>query len=587
LFHDASPLLFLSGIRFDVSAIVVVNCVFIILFLLPVPFREKKGYQTLLKIIFIATNSIALFANCIDFAYYRFTLKRTTADVFSWIGAGGDTVRLIPQLLKDYWFVILIWAAMVWLIVKMYKRIVRESITNFSLKETIVSLAFIGVCVVGYRGGIQLRPIGIINASEYTSSENIPLVINTPFAIIKTYDFEELEDKKYMVDAKAKEIFNPIHSFSATTNPRKLNVMLIIMESFSKEYIGNLSHNKTYTPFLDSLIGQSLVFENAFANGKKSIEGIPAIVASIPTLMNEAYITSVYGSNKINSLASILKTEGYSTAFYHGGTNGTMSFDAFTKLAGFDDYVGRTEYNNEKDYDGNWGIWDEEFFQFTAKEISKKKEPFFATIFSLTSHHPFPVPEKYKTKFPEGTLPIHKSISYSDYSLQKFFETCSKQKWFDSTLFVITADHTGISEGDFYSNHVGNNAIPLLFYMHNSNLKGKNETTAQHADIMPTLLDYLKIQQNYFSFGENLLDSTAKHFSICYSSNLYHFISSGNVLQFDGEKSIALYNFANDSLLKTNLVEKEKTKKEEMEIELKAIIQQYNSSLINNKMTPK
>ena len=152
-------------------------------------------------------------------------------------------------------------------------------------------------------------------------------------------------------------------------------------------------------------------------------------------------------------------------------------------------------------------------------------------------------------------------------------------------MFVVTADHTGLPEGDFYSNHVGSSAVPLLFYMHNTNLKGKNHITAQHTDILPSVIDFLGVPKNYFSFGESVFDSAANHFSLCYSSNLYHFISGENILQFDGEKSIALFNFQKDSLLKNNILKKETAVKEKMETHLKAIIQSYNHALINNKMT--
>ena len=300
--------------------------------------------------------------------------------------------------------------------------------------------------------------------------------------------------------------------------------------------------------------------------------------------MNESYITSPYGSNQMNSLANLLKQQNYYTAFFHGGSNGTMGFDAFCNLAGYDNYFGRTEYNNEKDFDGHWGIWDEEFLQYTANTINKKQQPFFATVFTLSSHHPFPIPERYKGKFKEGPLPIEKSVGYSDFALRKFFESVKKMPWFNNTLFVLTADHTGISEDPFYSNSLGNYSIPIIYYMPNSQLKGRDSKATQQIDIMPSVLDFINYPSSYFAFGNSVFDNTAEHFALTFNSDLFQLIEKNFVFQFNGDKAINLYNFSNDSLLKNNLINTEIGVAEKMENKTKAIIQTYQQGLINNKM---
>jgi phosphoglycerol transferase MdoB-like AlkP superfamily enzyme len=339
-----------------------------------------------------------------------------------------------------------------------------------------------------------------------------------------------------------------------------------------------------YTPFLDSLISESLTFSNAFSNGKTSIEGIPAIVSSIPTWMNEPFITSPYGSNQMNSLANMLKQQGYYTAFFHGGTNGTMGFDAFANLEGYDDYFGRTEYNNEKDYDGSWGIWDEEFLQYSANTINIKQQPFFATVFTLTSHHPYPVPDRYKSQFKEGVLPIEKSIGYSDFALKKFFDSAKKMPWFKNTLFVLAADHTGVSADAFYTNKIGNYSIPIIYYMPDGQLKGLDSTITQQIDIMPSVLDFLNYPSPYFAFGTSVFDTSASHFALIFRTELFQLIENNYILQFDGDKANDLYHFTTDSLMRNDLFNKEPAISARMENKAKAIIQTYQQSLINNKM---
>lgn len=581
------------GIRFDLSVIILTNCLFIILYVLPFAFREKAGYRSLLKGLFIGVNSITLFANCIDLTYFQYTLKRTNASVFHFLGEsiGKDLLGLLPTLMADYWYVFIIGAIFIFITSYFYKRTEKMDLLDWTGSEyRSQSLIFIVVTIlatIGYRGGFQLKPISTVTAGEYASVKYISLVLNTPFSILKTLEVPSIEPStawKITDEAELKRLYNPHHR-SQTGDFKKLNVVIIALESFSKEFVGALNNRETdCTPFLDSLIGESLTFTNAYSNGKTSIDGIPSIVSSIPTWMYEPYITSPYGTNQINSLAGLLKKQGYATAFFHGGTNGTMGFDAFSNIAGYDNYYGRTEYNNDADFDGNWGIWDEEFMQYTANTINKKPQPFFATLFTLTSHHPYPIPDKYKGKFKEGKLPIEKSIRYTDYALQRFFESAKKMPWYHNTLFVLCADHTGISADPYYYNKVGNYAIPILYYLPNGKLKAMDSTITQQIDIMPSVLDHLNYPAPYFSFGNSVFDTTVQHFALTYNNNVYQYMQGDHVLQFDGDKASDLYNYKNDSLLKNDLIKKEKEIAQQMENSIKAIIQTYQQSLINNTM---
>ncbi|NVN93746.1 MAG: LTA synthase family protein [Bacteroidetes bacterium] len=547
-----------------------------------------------MKILFYTTNSIALISNFIDVVYFRFTLKRTTSDIFNFLSVGGDFKKLIPKFIADFWYIPLISIVFIIALIRISSFIKVKDVVaptfKYYLSQSIFFVFTMIVLVLGIRGGLQLKPLEIINASKYAENKNVPLVLNTPFTIIKTIGLPALSNKIYFKNTiELCKTYNPI--FVASSNDsvndfRKLNVVIIILESFSQEHIGALNDIKGYsgfTPFLDSLIKKS-VYVKGFANGKRSIEGIPAILAGIPTLMNEAYITSMYSGNKINSLASLLKTKGYNTSFYHGGSNGTMGFEAFTKIAGFDTYYGRSQYNNEKDYDGKWGIWDEPFLQNYAKQLNTIPQPFLSSVFTLSSHHPYKVPDKYKGKFKKGHLEIQESIMYADYSLEKFFETACKMTWYDSTLFVITADHTSEAYLDYYQNNVGMYAVPIIFYMPNNNLKLDSSQIGQQIDIMPSVLGFLNFDKPYFSYGNSVFDKKKSHFNITYINSEYQLIKDDYVLKFDGEHAISLYQITKDPLLKNNLMNKEMSKAREMESFIKAVIQQYNNSLINNKM---
>ena len=593
------------GLRFDISALMMVNLPIIFLCLLPFNFTYNKIYQQITSFIFYLFNSIALAANFIDIIYFRFTLKRTSGDIFNYF-ANEDSqfLGLIPQFIFDFWYIFLFWLVFIFLMIFLCKKIQPELKTSSKSKikvyslRIIFSLLFLFISIIGIRGGFQLKPISIIHAGQYAEGKNLALILNTPFSIIKTINQKALKPVKYFAnEEKAVRIYSPEHkvvSDSLSEEFNALNVVIIIMESFSSEHISALNpeldseysgeNYKAYTPFLDSLINESLIF-NGFANGKRSIEGIPAILASLPALMNYDFITSIYSGNKVNSIANLLKGKAYTSSFFHGGTNGTMGFEAFTKMAGFDKYYGRSEYNNENDYDGKWGIYDEEFFQYFANELNKTKQPFLSVFFSLSSHHPYSIPEKHKNKFKKGKLEIHESIGYSDYSLSKFFKSASKMPWFENTLFVITADHTSENYYPQYQTMLGNYSIPIVFYRPDSELKSFTKHIAQQIDIMPSVLSFLNFDKDYIAFGKDLFNEQTDNFAVSYLNGNYQIIKGDNVLSFNGKESVSLHNYKLDNLLKNNLIEKEDSVRNEIETFLKAIIQQYNDRMINNNLT--
>jgi phosphoglycerol transferase MdoB-like AlkP superfamily enzyme len=590
--------LFFIGFRFDISALCIINAPIILLNSLPFRFRYNRVYQTFVRVLFYIINIAALFVDFVDLIYFRFTLKRLTADIFSYLSVGGEFNKLIPQFIHDFWYVPLVWGSLCILLVFLTCRFwvvaprgkSKLNPVQYFLLHSFYFALILFVTILGIRGGTQLRPIGIITAGNYTNAKNVPLVLNTPFSIARTFGNESL---KTIVDYKKEDdlekVFTPLHK-PHDDHFRNLNVVIIIMESFSKEHIGSMNpglengNYKGYTPFLDSLSRYSLVM-NGFANGKTSIQGIPAVLSGIPSLMNVSFIQSNYSTDKMNSLASLLKEKGYKSAFFHGGTNGTMGFDSYTRIAGFDQYYGRSEYNNEKDYDGKWGIRDEEFFQYTKNIIDHFSQPFLVGFFSLSSHHPYVVPSKYTYRFRKGNLPIQESIMYADYSLGKFFKAAENSPWYQNTLFVITADHTSEGYYPFYQTDAGQFSVPILFFRPGVKLEARNSEIAAQTDIMPSVLDYLNFDKDYIAFGNSVFDTSAAHFSVHYISGVYGMIKDGYLLEYNGTRSTALFDLATDSLQKQNLIKQDLPIEKGLEDFLKAYLQQYTNRLIENRLS--
>lgn len=572
---------FIYGLRFDISAIIYFNIIFIFLHIVPTRLRAKKYYNILIKLIFFIFNGVALFLNIVDLEYIKFTKKRMTFDVF---GMSSDWINLLPDYLKDFWYLPLFLFGMIAIAVVLYRKTDRQPPT-IKINYLIQGLGFIimgGLFLIGARGGLQLKPIKIIDAVLYATPHTTPLVLNTPFTMIQTCGRKRLKELHYFSNEEANSLF-PISRHAKPNGPfRKQNVVIIIVESLSREFIGD----KHLTPFLDSLCEHSIYYNNAYANGTRSMEAIPAILASIPHLMEDSYIFSSYQGNKINSIASLLKEKGYHNSFFHGGTNGTMGFDSFIKMAGIDNYYGRTEYNNDKDYDGRWGIYDEEFLQYTLQKLNESPSPFFATIFTLSSHHPYSMPIKYADRFTGDNLKIHSVIKYVDYSLRMFFEKASKSEWYSNTLFVITGDHTPAeTENLFYKNSVGMFAVPIILFQPGSNLIGNRSTLAQHIDIMPTILNYLNYDGEYVAFGSNLFDTVQPRYVFNYLNDGYRIFDKEYALSFEGAKSTSLFQYTIDSLLTVNKVSSQNVVTDRLEQKIRAVLQVYHQSLVNNLMT--
>ncbi|MDD1443194.1 LTA synthase family protein [Dolichospermum sp. ST_sed3] len=585
-----------GGLMFDISAVLYLNAIYFLLFLLPLPFKFKDWYQRLLKWIFMIFNGLGLAFNYMDIIYYRYILKRTTASVFDIVSYDAGNFKLIFRFLFDFWYIVLIWLITLVFLSRLYSLFRPSPSFNVrNLKYYILSLlsiiVFSGLSVIGMRGGYMpsTRPINMNNAGKYVNSiEEISLVLNTPFCILRTWGKKAFEVKNYFCsEGELNLIYNPVRIPNSGEAMKHDNVVVIILESFSREFVGSLNKQidngqyKGYTPFLDSLISRSLVFPNAFANGRKSIDAIPSITASIPALVLP-YVISERSGNRINSLAGLLSKEGYQTSFFHGAPNGSMGFDAFAKIAGFQHYAGKNEYGNDDGFDGIWGIWDEPFFQFFADEMNKMKEPFFTTIFSVSSHHPYIIPEKYKERFPEENIPLQKCIRYTDFALEKFFGKASMMPWFKNTLFVITADHCASSDLTEYKTPVNYYAVPLIFYKGDGSLTGKDESLAQQIDIMPSILGYLNYSNPYIAFGNNLFDQSAQRFVINYLEDTYQFLIGDHSYYFTDNKLTAIFNQKEDPHQHENLLDRANSTNEQNLF--MAIMQQFNNRMAQDRL---
>ena len=584
-FADASAgqvaLAFVHGLRFDVAALVVINSLFILLSLLPHGNLQCPAFQRLLRWLFVFTNAPFIALALVDVEFFKFIGRRSGNELFT---ITGDVLGQLGQLASYYWYMGLVFAGLVFAIIRLYPASDAIPVQRPVLWQRYLRLLLVaGFVVLGIRGGIQLKPLRPAHAFVHEHTSLGHLSLNTPFTFIKSIGKTSIEEKHfYSSDEEllANLPVKPNRYAIPAGEPLQENVVLIILESFASEYIGALNNGEGYTPFLDSLATEGLLFRNSFANGRKSIEALPSILSGLPSLLPDPYITSPYQSNTVYSAGHLLRNAGYTTAFFHGAINGTMGFNQYTQMAGIQHYYGLDEYPSELragHFDGNWGIFDAPYLQYTVQEMSKFPQPFFSTVFTLSSHQPYTVPAQYEGKFPKGELEIHESVGYADYALQEFFKTASKQSWYENTLFILVADHTQKSIRPEYQNELGYHRVPLLLFHPAKKLKADVQKVTQHADILPTIVDYLQLPTDkLLLFGQSVLDSAATGHALLYNGVSYYLVQQDGVAELTSTDELRFHTFP-----ELAPADSENPRQEQ---QLKAYVQYFKNKMLANDL---
>jgi phosphoglycerol transferase MdoB-like AlkP superfamily enzyme len=594
-----SELLRLSfyGIKFDLAAIIYMLSIFIILSFLPGNNFFNYRYKKLTRFFYFFGSLIGLGLNFIDFAYYRFNLMRINATVLEVIQNEQNKVKLTYHFFIEYFHLVFLFFlfSFVWIYLYNLFDIKKQEIKpsfSYWIKSIILFFVVIVICIAGVRGDLKksTRPITLIHAMENLNNpKKADIILNSTFTVIRTIGKNSFKKTNIYSEDEIKKVIKPI-KFYHKNDTIKPNIILFILESMGREYWGSLNQKNnidnfiSYTPFLDSLSRESLIFPNFYANSRKSIHGMPAILAGIPSF-ETAYTSSAYSNQPVESVVSIANKMGYNTSFFHGAPNGSMGFLGFSKILGFNNYYGKDEYNNDSDYDGYWGIWDLPFLKFTKEVIDQKSEPFFSTIFTVTSHEPYVIPDEFEEYFDEGNIPMHKAVRYTDYSLSQFFEIAKNENWFNNTIFIFTADHGNQTYYSFYEKMINRFANPLIIYSPGSNLKGVSYQLSQHLDIYPTIVDLINYNKPFRSWGQSLLSGIEDDSFVVnyFGAGNYFYMDNDYILVSDGSKVNGFYD-SKDFDLSNNLMEQSNIKLSYLEYKFNLFLQDYMTRIIDKKM---
>ena len=597
-----------GALVFDTSALLYVNSLYLVLMLLPLHLKERPGFHRGLQWLFVVTNGVGVAMNLMDSVYFQYTGRRSTVSVFKEFANEGNITSILLTEFVNHWYWVVAFIVLVFMLWRCYTR-PRLEVYRFGFQyyvsQAVALLVMVPVAIVGIRGSVTAgtRPITISNANQYVSRPvEASVVLNTPFSMIRSIGKKTFVTPDYMPREQMEAIYSPVHARPMTDDGRKgKNVVILIVESMGKEYVGSLNsaldggRYKGYMPFIDSLLRDSYTFEYSYANGRISMDAMPSILSGLPMMIEPFFLTPA-SLNDVDGISSILGREGYSSAFFHGGHNISMGFSAYAHSIGYQSYYGLDEYcqspkyGGMDDWDGKWAIWDEPFLQFTLDNIEGMRQPFLATVFTASSHHPYHVPEQYSDSLVDepGGQPIHKCVRYTDLALRRFFERARREPWFSNTIFVLVADHTNQASHDVYKTDLGLYSIPIIFYTPDGQLQPTHNETAiaQQTDITPTLLHLLGYEKPYVAFGNDLLgDKAEETWAFSYNAGIYQLVKGDLMLQFDGNKTTAVYRFKTDKLLKDNLVGR-LPEQQSMELFVKALIQQYMSRMNENRLLP-
>lgn len=583
-----------GALKFDTASIVYADGVFILLSLLPLRLRERRWYRAMLFGYYVAVNALLVAAtNLADTVYFRYTQKRFTADeVF--FADNDNSVQLIGKFMAENWYLVLLWIALIALLAWGYRRRTREE-SLFSrgwayyVGNTAVFAVAVGLSIAGMRGGMtrMTRPITLSNATLYTAdSGKANLILSNPFCILRTIGSAgSVKYKKYFTPEELPQRFTPVHqpADSAAVDLTGRNVVIFIMESMSAEHSAYLCPKiyadrevKGFTPFLDSLMQNGLVFKQMYANGTRSIQAMPSVLGSIPSFRTP-FVLMPQSLGESRQLPAMLADKGYATAFFCGSERGSMGFGAYARSAGVERLVSREDYearHGTEDFDGYWGIWDEPFLQFTGEELAATPEPFFAALFTLSSHHPFVVPEQYAATLPDGYTRIHKGVAYDDLAFRRFFHRFGNEEWFRRTIFVFVADHVSSEKfAEKTRSYPGNMHIIGFIYTPDGALRGEVREVTQQLDIMPTVLGLTGNTEPYFAFGRDVLNEPQRpRWSVSYDGKFRALTGEGAVVLDDSgyEVQECPATPAADSLMQS----------------FRALIQQYYSHIERKSYTP-
>ncbi|HSQ44392.1 MAG TPA: sulfatase-like hydrolase/transferase [Ginsengibacter sp.] len=531
---------FLYGFRMDVSFTSYI-CIFpFILFFIRTAF-VKINTEKLIKIYTIIVIVLISFVTTADLQLYTawgYRMDATPLQYFKSPKEMGASVSSSPLLLLLTIFIILTFF-FIWIYNRLVEPYIHIKPGKFSLLNSSVALFLVAVLFVPIRGGIQKIPM---NQSDVYFSEKLfadHAALNLPwnifFSVLNQNNKENPFD--YFSVKKSGEIVDALYNTGPVKIPsilsvKKPNIIFIIMESYTAKFVGCLGGEPGVTPNLDKIASDGLLFTNIYAAGDRSEKGQVAVLSGYPNQALTSIIKTPTKTQQLPSITTALEAEGYHTSYTYGGE---------LEFANIKSYLVNTDFNRLiSKYDfpvaertTSWGVHDQYVFNRFFNDIKQEQQPFFATLFTLSSHEPYDVPMAPKFKGNDETTKFKNSVAYTDSCVGVFINRLKNDPLWQNTLVVFVADHghplPGYDRNDLPSKF----HIPLIFTGGALKVKGVVSTIGSQTDIVKTVLDQLDIASNKFTWSKDLLDSSARPFAFYSFNDGFGFVTPSGIVTMD------------------------------------------------------
>ncbi len=410
---------------------------------------------------------------------------------------------------------------------KFYNRFLHvayEKINGTVLQRSVAAVMLLPLLMIGIRGGLQLIPV---NESAATFSAHRVLnqaAINNIWYLghnVMQSGLKQENPYQWMTDQEAQDLVEKlITNDSAGTKKifdlkKPPNVVLILLESWTADVIEPLGGIKGVTPGFSKLAKEGLLFTNIYSSGFRTDQALVSVLSGFPSQPNNSIIRFPDKTTKLPSITTDLKKQGYATSFYYGGELGFANMNSYLVASGFEKIVSINDFESNQ-YNSKWGAHDQYVFDKQFHDLNKKKQPFFSTLLTLSTHEPFEVPVQ--TPFTDSSEPelFKKSAWYTDQCLTAYFEKVKKTKWFENTIFILVADHGHRlpMKRDYFDPLL--RKIPLLVWsplLKPEFAGAANDALGAQHDLAATLLNSLEIPAGNYEWSNNLLDSNRVSFA--------------------------------------------------------------------------
>jgi phosphoglycerol transferase MdoB-like AlkP superfamily enzyme len=427
----------------------------------------------------------------------------------------------------------------IWVYKKFIDRVIAVKPEKFSLLFMFMTLFLVAFLFIPIRGGIQKIPMNISDVyfsdKIFADQAAVNLPWNIAFSILNRHS--DSNPFKYFPGKKAEQIVSQLYNTGPLRIPHILktnrpNIIFIILESFTAKFVGCLGGEPGVTPNLDQIAANGLLFTHIYAAGDRSEKGLVAVLSGYPNQAITSIVKTPTKTTNIPCITRVLEKENYKTSYTYGGELEFANIKSYLRNVRFDKLTSEYDFPPEE-RTTSWGVHDQYSLAKFLNDINSSAQPFFATLFTLSSHEPYDVPMKPRFKGPGITLLYKNSVAYTDSCIGDFIHKLQKKPLWNNTLIVLVADHGHPRPGNDPNDAPSKFRIPLIFSGGALNIKGKINSIGSQTDIVTTVLDQMNIPAKDFKWGKDLLDSSAHQFAFYCFNDGFGFVDSTGVVTVD------------------------------------------------------